>query len=46
MEEDLSRLMGDAPAHALMQGVRGMAQALRQFAGASAGRGGSGGGAA
>lgn len=37
MEEDLSRLMGDAPAHALMQGVRGMGQALRQFAGARPG---------
>lgn len=33
LEEDLSRLMGDAPAHALMQGVRGMAQALRQLTG-------------
>ena len=43
-EEDLSRLMGDAPAHAVMQGVRGMAQALRQFVGAAGG--GTGGGAA
>jgi len=39
MEEDLSRLMGDAPAHALMQGVRGMGQALRQFVGARPGGG-------
>ncbi len=33
LEEDLSRLMGDAPAHTLVQGVRSMAQALQQFAG-------------
>jgi len=46
LEEDLSRLMGDAPAHALMQGVRGMGQALRQFVGARPGSGGVGGGAA
>lgn len=31
VEEDLSRLMGDAPAHALMQGVTSMVAALRQF---------------
>ena len=44
IEEDLSRLMGDAPAHALMQAVRGMAQALRQFAAKGpAGRSGNGG---
>ena len=33
LEEDLSRLMGDAPAHVIGDGVRGMVQALRQFAG-------------
>ena len=43
LEEDLSRLMGDAPAHALAQAGRGMAQALRQFA---LTRPGGGGGAA
>lgn len=31
VEEDLSRLMGDAPAHALMQAVSSMVAALRQF---------------
>jgi len=31
LEEDLSRLIGDAPAHALMQGVRQLSQALRQW---------------
>jgi ubiquinone biosynthesis protein UbiJ len=34
MEEDLARLMGDAPAHALVQAVRTMAQGLQQFVGA------------
>ncbi len=33
LEEDLSRLIGDAPAHAAGQAGRAMAQALRQFAG-------------
>jgi ubiquinone biosynthesis accessory factor UbiJ len=33
LEEDLSRLLGDAPAHALGQAVRSMVDALRQFAG-------------
>jgi ubiquinone biosynthesis protein UbiJ len=33
VEEDLSRLLGDAPAHALGQALRRMGQALRQFAG-------------
>ncbi|MCW5649279.1 MAG: hypothetical protein KIS62_06020 [Ramlibacter sp.] len=33
LEEDLSRLIGDAPAHALGQAARGMAQALRSFIG-------------
>jgi ubiquinone biosynthesis protein UbiJ len=36
MEEDLSRLMGDAPAHTIGQGLRRMAQALRKFAGSGA----------
>ncbi len=31
LEEDLSRVIGDAPAHALGQAARGMATALRQF---------------
>ncbi len=35
MEEDLSRLIGDAPAHAIGQGVRRMAEGLRKFAGAA-----------
>jgi ubiquinone biosynthesis protein UbiJ len=33
LEEDLSRLVGDAPAHAAGQALRGAAQALRRFAG-------------
>ena len=32
LEEDLSRLVGDVPAHAMGQGARAMAQALRRFA--------------
>ena len=32
LEEDLSRLIGDAPAHAVGQGLGRMAQALRKFA--------------
>jgi len=31
LEEDLSRVIGDAPAHAMGQTARGMAQALREF---------------
>lgn len=31
IEEDLSRVIGDAPAHALGQAARAMAQVLRQF---------------
>ena len=31
IEEDLSRVMGDAPAHAMVQAARGLAQALQQF---------------
>jgi ubiquinone biosynthesis protein UbiJ len=33
LEEDLARLMGDAPAHTLAQVARKAAQALRQFVG-------------
>lgn len=39
LEEDLSRVIGDAPAHALGQAARGMAAALRQFPGNVAGTG-------
>ena len=38
VEEDLARLFGDGPAHALAQGARAMASALARFAG---GRGGT-----
>ncbi len=37
LEEDLARVMGDAPAHGLVQAVKAMAQGLRQFVGAGAG---------
>jgi ubiquinone biosynthesis accessory factor UbiJ len=42
IEEDLARIMGDAPAHTLSQAARGAAQALRQFLGTTrpAGSGG------
>lgn len=40
LEEDLARLIGDAPAHALADAVRRAAQALRQFVGTR--RGGQG----
>jgi ubiquinone biosynthesis protein UbiJ len=33
LEEDLARLMGDAPAHVLAQTARTMAQAVQQFVG-------------
>jgi ubiquinone biosynthesis protein UbiJ len=33
MEEDLSRIMGDAPAHATVEAARSFAQALQQFVG-------------
>jgi ubiquinone biosynthesis accessory factor UbiJ len=33
MEEDLSRIVGDAPAHAVGNAMRSMADALRKFAG-------------
>ena len=36
LEEDLARLMGDAPAHGLMQAAGSMAQAVKQFAGRGA----------
>jgi ubiquinone biosynthesis protein UbiJ len=36
LEEDLSRLMGDAPAHAIGQGLHRMAEALRRFVPAAA----------
>lgn len=36
LEEDLARVVGDAPAHAVGQAARRMAQALRQFVGAGA----------
>jgi len=32
LEEDMSRLIGDAPAHAVGEGMRRMTQALRKFA--------------
>ena len=35
MEEDLSGVIGDAPAHVIGQATRSMASALRQFLGAS-----------
>lgn len=38
MEEDLSHVVGDAPAHAMGQAARGMANALRQFLATSAAR--------
>jgi ubiquinone biosynthesis protein UbiJ len=39
LEEDISRVIGDAPAHALGQAARGMATALRQFIGVAAATG-------
>ena len=35
IEEDLARVVGDAPAHTLGQAARAMAKALRQFAGST-----------
>ena len=35
IEEDLSRIMGDVPAHMLGRTVRAMGAALRQFIGGS-----------
>ncbi|MCZ8095675.1 MAG: hypothetical protein O9331_19555, partial [Acidovorax sp.] len=39
LEEDLARLMGDAPAHQLCNVARRAAQALRQFVGARVSQG-------
>lgn len=36
LEEDLARIMGDAPAHGMMQAVGAMAHAVKQFAGRGA----------
>jgi ubiquinone biosynthesis accessory factor UbiJ len=33
VEEDLSRILGDVPAHTLMRGVRGIGDALKSFIG-------------
>jgi ubiquinone biosynthesis protein UbiJ len=33
MEEDIARIVGDAPAHAMVQSARSMAQSLKQFVG-------------
>ena len=35
IEEDLARVMGDAPAHGMVQAAKSMAQALQQFVGKS-----------
>ncbi len=45
VEEDLSRLLGDAPAHALTEAARSAAAALRRFVGdrRASGHGGQGG---
>lgn len=42
VEEDLARIMGDAPAHALGQAARTLAQALQQFVGKRTAGGGDG----
>ena len=42
MEEDLSRVIGDAPAHAVGQVAQGLAQGLRQFVGAKPAPAGAG----
>lgn len=36
IEEDLARIVGDAPAHAMGRMARGMAEAMRRFVGAAA----------
>lgn len=47
IEEDLARVMGDAPAHGMVQAAKSMAQALQQFVGKStSGASGADGGAA
>jgi ubiquinone biosynthesis protein UbiJ len=43
LEEDLSRVVGDVPAHAMGDTVRRMTSALRQFVGARSGDSGKGG---
>ncbi len=35
LEEDLARIVGDAPAHTLAESARGIAKALRQFVGST-----------
>ncbi len=45
IEEDMSRIMGDVPAHMLGRAVRAIGGALRQFAGGSGGTHTPGGGA-
>ena len=45
IEEDMSRIIGDVPAHMLGRAVRAMSDALRQFAGGSGGTHAPGGGA-
>jgi ubiquinone biosynthesis protein UbiJ len=45
IEEDLARILGDAPAHGLARTARGLAIAIQQFVGGSIRRGGSGGSA-
>jgi ubiquinone biosynthesis accessory factor UbiJ len=42
LEEDVSRVIGDAPAHALGESARRILQALRRFAGAATGPGQAG----
>jgi ubiquinone biosynthesis accessory factor UbiJ len=36
LEEDIARVIGDAPAHWLSQGARTLAQALQQWVGKAA----------
>jgi len=38
LEEDLARVLGDGPAHTLVQGVRTMAEGLRRFVAGGPGR--------
>jgi len=42
LEEDLARLMGDAPAHTLVQAARTLVQAVQQFVGRGARSGSDG----
>ncbi len=46
LEEDLARVMGDAPAHGVAQAAKTMTQALRQFVGGAGSAGGAKGPAA